>query len=211
MAAVGKNVTTNDLKSQMTGLILAGGLGRRMGGVDKGLQLYQSTPLVSRVLQRLKPQVASVMISANRHLDKYQALAPGFSVWADLFPDYAGPLAGILTGLTHCPTPYLLTVPCDAPHVPLDLVERLAEPLLHNASLDLSFASTQQTGHYEPQHGDQPLFCLLKTTLLHSLTLFLNQGGRAVYLWQAQQRAQRVFFADAHAFANINELPIHHS
>jgi molybdenum cofactor guanylyltransferase len=198
-------INSNDLKSKITGLILAGGLGRRMGGVDKGLQLYQNQPLISHVLQGLKPQVSSVIISANRHLNEYQTLAPGFSILADTLPDHAGPLAGVLTGLTHCPTPYLLTVPCDAPHLPLDLASRLAEPLLKNPTLDLSFASIQQTDEDASPRGDQPVFCLLKISLLQSLEVFLNQGGRAVYQWQAEQRSCRVFFADAHAFANFNE------
>ena len=115
----------------ITGLILAGGRGSRMGGVDKGLQGFRGQPLALHVLRRLQPQVGSVMISANRNLAAYEAF--GVPVWPDGLADHAGPLAGFLIGLEHCTTPWLLTVPCDSPRFPADLAGRasarpLAEP-----------------------------------------------------------------------------------
>ena len=108
----------------ITGLILAGGRGSRMGGVDKGLQNHLGMPLAMHALLRLGPQVGEIMINANRNLGAYEAM--GVPVWPDTLPDYAGPLAGFLAGLEHCETPYLVTVPCDSPLFPDDLVQRLA-------------------------------------------------------------------------------------
>jgi molybdenum cofactor guanylyltransferase len=184
----------------VTGLILAGGLGRRMGGLDKGLQSHEGMPLVLQVLQRLRPQVGTVLISANRNTGHYQALAPDALVLPDAVPGYLGPLAGVLTGLIHCASPYLMTVPCDAPHVPLDLAAHLLKPLRENPDFDLSFASTLQEGHDQ----DQPVFSVLRVRMRESLALYLERGGRAVHQWQAQQRGVRVAFADVRAFANIN-------
>ena len=110
--------------TQITGIILAGGRGSRMGGVDKGLQLFNGTTLIQHAIHRLQPQVGQLLINANRHLEMYQAL--GLPVLADDLADFAGPLAGFLVGLTHCQTPYLVTAPCDTPCFPTDLVDRLA-------------------------------------------------------------------------------------
>src|SRR5690349_8508914 len=114
-------------RDAITGLVLAGGRGARMGGLDKGLQSHRGTPLALHALLRLAPQVGEVMVNANRNLGAYEAM--GAAVWPDSIPDYAGPLAGFLTGLEHCETPYLVTVPCDSPCFPTDLVERLAAAL----------------------------------------------------------------------------------
>ena len=102
--------------SQITGLVLAGGRGSRMGGVDKGLQAYRGMPLAMHALLRLGPQVGEMMVNANRNLAAYESL--GVPVWPDALPDYPGPLAGFLTGLERCTTPFLATVPCDSPHFP---------------------------------------------------------------------------------------------
>ena len=101
-------------RTAITGLVLAGGRGSRMGGVDKGLQPYGGTPLAQRALMRLLPQVGQALLNANRNLDAYRSM--GAPVWPDEVPDYPGPLAGMLSGLAHCETPYLVTVPCDAPN-----------------------------------------------------------------------------------------------
>ena len=111
-------------KSDITGLILAGGRGSRMGGVDKGLQTHLGMPLAMHALLRLAPQVGEMMINANRNLGAYESM--GVPVWPDALPDYPGPLAGFLAGLEHCETPYLASVPCDSPLFPEDLVARLA-------------------------------------------------------------------------------------
>ena len=112
-------------RDQITGVILAGGRGSRMGGADKGLQPYRGVPLAMHALLRLAPQVGEVMINANRNLAAYESM--GAAVWPDALADYPGPLAGFLAGLEHCTTPYLVTVPCDSPHFPEDLVARLAQ------------------------------------------------------------------------------------
>ena len=126
---------------QITGLILAGGRGSRMGGVDKGLQNHHGMPLAMHALLRLAPQVGGVMVNANRNLGAYESL--GVPVWPDVLPDYPGPLAGLLTGLERCETPYLVTVPCDTPHFPADLVARLARALVE-ADAEIAMAAADR-------------------------------------------------------------------
>ena len=128
-------------RDEITGLILAGGRGARMGGVDKGLQNHLGTPLALHALLRLGPQVGEIMINANRNLGAYESM--GVPVWPDSLPDYAGPLAGFLTGLERCETPYLVTVPCDSPRFPLDLVERLADGL-ESQQAEIALAATRE-------------------------------------------------------------------
>ena len=123
-----------DHRGNITGLVLAGGRGSRMGGVDKGLQNYRGMALALHALLRLQPQVGTVMINANRNLGAYEAM--GVPVWPDAMPDYPGPLAGLLTGLERCETPYLVSVPCDTPNFPLDLVARLSAALVQRRCRD---------------------------------------------------------------------------
>ena len=182
---------------QITGLILAGGRGSRMGGVDKGLQNHQGSTLAMHALLRLGPQVGALMINANRNLAAYEAM--GAPVWPDALPDYAGPLAGFLAGLEHCETPYMVTVPCDSPLFPLDLVERLAQALeAHGA--EIAMAATRAGGLLQAQ----PVFCLMKTELMESLIRFTQGGQRKIDRWTAQHRCVEVAFDDALAFANAN-------
>jgi len=183
----------------ITGLILAGGRGSRMGGVDKGLQPHAGVPLALHALRRLAPQVGTVMINANRNLEAYAAF--GVPVWPDAVPDYAGPLAGFLAGLTHCDTPYLMTVPCDSPLFPDDLVQRLATALTE-ADAEIAMAATHEAGALQVQ----PVFCLLKTGLRESLLRFTQGGQRKIDKWTAQHRCVEVPFDDAHAFANANTV-----
>ncbi|SDO16341.1 molybdenum cofactor guanylyltransferase [Rhodoferax sp. OV413] len=193
-----------DLHS-ITGLVLAGGQGTRMGGLDKGLQSYRGQPLAQHALQRLQPQVGSLLLSANRHLDAYAAF--GVPVWPDADSDFAGPLAGLLAGLNHCTTPYLASVPCDAPLFPTDLVARLAAAR-SAADADIAMASAPDT------HGvqrTQPVFCLLRTSLQTNLAQFLAAGGRKVGLWTALHHTVLVPFADSAAFFNANTLAELHS
>ena len=180
----------------ITGLILAGGRGTRMGGVDKGLQHFHGQPLARHALERLRPQVDRLMLSANRHLDDYAAF--GVPVWPDADAEFAGPLAGMLAGLMHCTTPYLATVPCDAPLFPLDLVARLA-----NVQADIVVATAPDDSGVQRL---QPVFCLLRADLQGSLAAFLSAGGRKVGQWMAQHHCVPVAFADAQAFANANTL-----
>jgi molybdopterin-guanine dinucleotide biosynthesis protein A len=170
-----------------------------MGGVDKGLQLWQGEPLVQHALRRLQGQVGPLMISANRNLPAYAAT--GVAVWPDLEPGYAGPLAGLLAGLVHAQTAYVAAVPCDAPMLPLDLVARLADALCAS-SAEISVASTLEAGVWSPQ----PVFCLLRRELHASLSRALNDGQRKVGQWMATHRTVRVPFDDTRAFFNANTL-----
>ena len=189
-------------RAAITGIILAGGRGSRMGGVDKGLQLFNGTPLIQHAIDRLRPQVGQLLINANRHLAIYQAL--GLPVLVDDLADFAGPLAGFLVGLTHCQSPYLATVPCDTPCFPTDLIDRLAKALV-SADADIAMASSPDASGVLCH---QPVFCLLKRELLASLQAFTSDGGRKIGAWAAQHALVRVPFNLAHdrpdAFYNAN-------
>ena len=190
----------------ITAVILAGGRGSRMGGVDKGLQNFNGVPLALHTLLRLSPQVGDVMINANRNLAAYESF--GVPVWPDAtsMGDYAGPLAGFMTGLERCETPYLLTVPCDTPLFPHDLVARLADAL-EEQSADFAVASAPEE---DGQSRPQPVFCLMGTHMLESLHRFTQGGGRKIDAWTAQHKVAHVPFNlpgdDAKAFFNANTL-----
>lgn len=184
---------------QISGIILAGGRGTRMGTVDKGLQLFQGTPMVQQIVQRLAPQLGALMINANQNLDAYRVF--GLPVWPDVMPDFAGPLAGLQAGLSHCETDYLLCAPCDSPFLPDDLVARLYAGL-QEAQADLALAVTIHAG--KPQR--HPVFSLMKSSLLPQLTDFLQTGGRKMDAWLATLATIEVLFDDDAAFSNINTL-----
>ena len=186
-------------REEITGLILCGGRGTRMGGVDKGLQTFQGLPMAMHALLRLQSQVGTVLINANRNLAAYESM--GVPVWPDALPDYPGPLAGWLAGLEHCETPYLATVPCDTPGFPTDLVPRLAQALF-DGDAEMAIAATHEDG----QAQAQPVFCLMRTSLLESLVAFLHSGERKIMRWTAQHRSVQVVFDDASAFFNANTL-----
>ena len=162
----------------ITGLVLAGGRGSRMGGVDKGLQNFRGLPLALHTLMRLQMQTGNVMVNANRNLAAYEAF--GTPVWPDVLSDYAGPLAGFLTGLERCETQWLLTVPCDTPLFPLDLAQRLAAAAdAEGADIAMAAAPEEDgTGHTTVR--PQPVFCLLRVDLLESLVAFTQAGGRKI-------------------------------
>jgi molybdopterin-guanine dinucleotide biosynthesis protein A len=192
----------------ITGLILAGGRGSRMGGVDKGLQNFNGIPLALHTLMRLGPQVETVMINANRNLSAYESF--GASVWPDASADFAGPLSGFIVGLERAETPYVLTVPCDTPRLPLDLAQRLSVALVQE-NADIAMAAGQETNAQgETEVRTQPVFCLLRIDLLESLVKFTQAGGRKIDAWTAQRRTVVVPFDapsdDPHAFANVNTL-----
>lgn len=191
-------------KDDVTGVILAGGRGSRMGGVDKGLQNFRGMPMAMFTLLRLAPQVAELMINANRNLAAYESF--GVPVWPDALADYAGPLAGFLTGLEHCETEYLVTVPCDTPLFPQDLVARLAEALERDGA-DIAMASAREE---DGQQRAQPVFSLMRRDLMDSLVRFTQGGGRKIDAWTAQHRTVLVPFDregdDPAAFANANTL-----
>jgi molybdopterin-guanine dinucleotide biosynthesis protein A len=186
-------------QKEISGLILAGGRGTRMGGIDKGLQVHLGLPLAQHALERLSPQVGALMLNANRNLPTYQAM--GVPVWQDEMPEFPGPLAGMLAGLMHCDTPYLVTVPCDSPNFPTDLVARLARGLV-DASADLATAYTREAGELRAQ----PVFCLIRIELRDSLRAFIESGERKTGLFAARHRGTKVVFDDAAAFANANTL-----
>lgn len=193
--------------SAVTALILAGGRGSRMGGIDKGLQNFRGLPLALQTLMRLQMQSLppqEILINANRNLAAYESL--GAAVWPDTLDGFAGPLAGFLTGLERCETPLLLAVPCDTPLFPLDLIERLHAGMTDDQA-DLAVAAArEEDGQVRPQ----PVFCLMKVGLLDSLVAFTHKGGRKIDAWTAQHRCVVVPFdqpQDApQAFFNANTL-----
>jgi len=187
-------------RADVTGLILAGGRGSRMGGVDKGLQTHRGMPLALHALWRLQPQVGQIMINANRNLGAYESF--GVPVWPDALPDFAGPLAGFLAGLEHCETAWLVTVPCDTPDFPEDLVARLGAAALQ-ADAEIAMPTVREA---DGRWRTQPVFCLLRTPLLDSLVRFTHDGGRKIDAWTALHRTVEVPFDDARAFFNANTL-----
>jgi len=184
----------------ISGLVLAGGRGSRMGNVDKGLQPFGGATMVEQVLARLRAQVGPLAISANRNLDTYRAL--GVMVLPDELPDYPGPLAGLAAGLAQCATPFLLAVPCDSPFLPPDLAARLLAALLDNEA-DVAYAATQEPGMRVQPH---PVFCLVRAARLPELLAYLAEGGRRVDGWHRDLKSVEVLFDDSDAFRNINTL-----
>jgi molybdenum cofactor guanylyltransferase len=184
--------------ASITGLILAGGRGQRMGGVDKGLQAWRGLPLVDHALARLAPQVREVMISANRHAALYAARTA--RVLADASDDFPGPLAGILAGLRAAQTPWLAVVPCDSPQLPPDLVARLAQ------GIAAARGAVVQRDHGAAGLRLEPVCCLLSTALADDLARYLAEGGRKVEGWVSRHAAPVRFDGpdDAAAFANVN-------
>jgi molybdopterin-guanine dinucleotide biosynthesis protein A len=183
----------------ITGLILAGGRASRMGGVDKGLQNHRGLPLALHALLRLQPQVGELIINANRNLGAYESF--GVPVWPDVLTDFAGPLAGFMAGMEHATTPWLVSVPCDSPGFPDDLVERLAQAA-SDADAQIAMPVTLEDG----VRRTQPVFCLMQTQLLESLVAYTQGGGRKIDRWTAQHRVVEVPFDDARAFFNANTL-----
>jgi molybdopterin-guanine dinucleotide biosynthesis protein A len=183
---------------QITGLILAGGRAQRMGGIDKGLIPFHQKPLIEVTIQRLKTQVGSILINANRNITKYAVY--GYPVIMDETPDFSGPLAGFLMGLKNCKTPYLLTTPCDSPLFPKDLGAKLANELELN-DLDLVYASSKEA---DGKVWAQPVFCLMRATLQGSLNSFLSKGDLKIDRWFKELKSGTVIFDDTQAFANAN-------
>lgn len=207
----GKSTTAELITpDQITALILAGGRGSRMGGLDKGLQNFHGMPLALHTLTRLQMSggVGQIMVNANRNLAAYESL--GAPVWPDSLDDYAGPLAGFLVGLERCETPFLLTVPCDTPLFPLDLASRLAQ-VLSEQGADIAMVSAPELNDQgQWQLHSQPVFCLLRLGLLESLVHFTQQGGRKIGAWASKHHTILVPFDlpgdDRHAFCNVNSL-----
>ena len=181
-------------KPQITGVVLAGGLGRRMGGTDKGLQELRGQPMVYWVIERLAPQVDELLINANQNGERYAAF--GHRVVPDQIPGFAGPLAGLHAALATATHPLVATAPCDSPFLPADLISRLFSALTA-ADADLAVAKTFDQAH--------PVFCLCQRSVLPHLTEFLESGGRKVDRWYSTLNIVEVAFDDeADAFENIN-------
>jgi molybdenum cofactor guanylyltransferase len=182
------------MSEKITGVILAGGLGRRMGGIDKGLQELRGRPLTAWVVERLAPQVDELLINANQNPERYAAF--GHRVVPDEIPDFAGPLAGLHAALSAAAHPLVATVPCDSPFLPSDLISRLFAGLTATGA-DLAVARTFDQPH--------PVFCLCRRAVLPHLTEFLAAGGRKIDRWYATLKVIEVAFDDeADAFENIN-------
>ncbi|MBC8747698.1 MULTISPECIES: molybdenum cofactor guanylyltransferase MobA [Paraburkholderia] len=191
-------------REQITGLVLAGGRGTRMGGVDKGLQPLHGEALAAHVLRRLAPQTGPLMISANRHPHTYAALGLPYraTLVADTLPDFPGPLAGMLAGLRATGTAYLLSAPCDSPWLPADLAARLAHALDANDA-DIATVTTVDSRGETSLH---PVFALMRTAVADDLAAFLAAGERKVRAWYARHRTVEVVFTDERAFYNANSL-----
>ena len=182
----------------ITGLILAGGRAQRMGGIDKGLIPFHGKPLIESAIDRLQPQVGTILINANRSITKYSHY--GYPVLMDETPDFSGPLAGFSVGLKHCKTPYLLTSPCDSPLLPNDLAEKMGTELEKN-NLELVFASSKEN---DGKIWSQPVFCLMKSSLKDSLDVFLCNGDLKIDRWFKELRSGTVVFENPQVFANVN-------
>jgi molybdopterin-guanine dinucleotide biosynthesis protein A len=184
-------------RAQITGVVLAGGRGSRMGGADKGLQPYRGVALVRHALDRLASQVGALLINANRNLDAYAAF--GVPLCPDRLPDFAGPLAGWHAALGACTTPFLLTVPCDSPLFPLDLAARLGDALAESGKpIAMAAAPEGESAR------TQPVFCLMRCSVKPLLDAFLARGERKIDRFTAECGCVEVLFADAAAFVNAN-------
>lgn len=195
--------------AEITGLLLAGGMGTRMGGIDKGLINLNDAPLALYAMEALAVQTGKLIINANRNHDAYSQIGAKFAaiVIADTqsadWPSQAGPLAGFYTGLTHCTTPYLLTCPCDTPHIPPNLAHKLSLGLVE-ANADVAMACQKDE---EGSLQRESVFCLMKSNLANSLYNYLHSGGRKVAQWIESQNHVLVSFdttAQNNAFANVN-------
>ena len=182
------------IKDAISGVILAGGQGRRMGGVDKGLKRLRDKPMVQWVMERFAPQVDELLVNANQNIDAYAAF--GFRVIPDEIGGFAGPLAGLHRALSEARHDLIATAPCDSPFLPHDLVQRLYTALVEQ-NAELAVART----------GDQPhpVFCLCHKRVLPGLTAFLEGGGRKIDAWYSVLSVAQVAFDDeVDAFSNIN-------
>jgi molybdenum cofactor guanylyltransferase len=187
-------MTTSSREHRITGVLLAGGQGSRMGGVDKGLVTLKGRPMAEWVIERLRPQVDEVIINANQNIDRYAGF--GHPVFPDEIEGFAGPLAGLHAALSRAAHPLVVTVPCDSPFLPADLVSRLYDGLI-NGEADLAVAKTFEQAH--------PVFCICRREVLPHLTHFLASGGRKIDRWYETLKVVSVQFDDQEAaFRNIN-------
>ena len=182
----------------ITGLILAGGRAQRMGGIDKGLIPFHDKPLIEFAIARLKPQVQTLVINANRNITQYASY--GYPVIMDETLDFSGPLAGYSVGLKACKTPYLLTSPCDSPLLPSNLAELLSAEM-DRGDFQLVYASSKEANG---KLWAQPVFCLMRSDLQDVLLSFLQKGDLKIDRWFKELRSSTVIFDDPQVFANVN-------
>ncbi|MGA0004610.1 MAG: molybdenum cofactor guanylyltransferase MobA [Burkholderiaceae bacterium] len=188
------------MANQVTGLILSGGRGSRMGGVDKGLERFNGEPMAARAMMRLMPQVEEVVINANRNIGTYDSF--GVTVLMDALEDFQGPLAGMLAGLSYVETTYLQAVPCDVPNFPTDLVSKLLNAL-KDANASVAMPVTQGPDGRRQVH---PVFLLMRADVHDSLLNFLTSGGRKIDRWTDSLGAVEVEFPQDSDFFNVNTL-----
>ena len=185
---------TSQKKKNITGVILAGGLARRMGRIDKGLILIHGKPLIEFIIEAVKPQVDTLIINANRNKEIYEKY--GHAVISDSYGDYQGPLAGMSSCMAVVDSEYILTVPCDSPFIPSNLGDRLYRQL-KKGHADISVATNGRR--------IQPVFALINVKLRDSLLAFLDRGERRMDKWYSEQKMIKTDFSDEkQTFVNIN-------
>jgi molybdenum cofactor guanylyltransferase len=186
---------TNAIPSNdITAVILAGGKARRMDGQDKGLITLHGRPMIDYIIHALQPQAGNILINANRNAEQYAAF--GLPVIADMLGDYFGPLVGMASGMNATDKTFIVTAPCDSPFIPDNLVEMLYRALAENEA-DICVAHDGERM--------QPVFALLRCSLLPSLLTYLDEGGRKIDTWYGQQRlALADFSTSAETFLNLN-------
>ena len=178
----------------ITGLILAGGLARRMGGTDKGLVVLEGRPMISYIIDALRPQVDSILINANRNISTYEEY--GHDVISDELEGFHGPLAGMASGLRHCKTDYIATVPCDGPMLPYNYADILMQAATKaNSPISVGFDGNRL----------QPVYALIHRDLLNDLNSYLGAGERKIDRWyDKHQFAKADFSSSVEMFTNIN-------
>jgi molybdopterin-guanine dinucleotide biosynthesis protein A len=178
----------------ITGVILAGGRGRRVAGKDKGLVEFQGRPLIEHVIEAILPQVNGLIINANRNLPDYGRY--GYPLVSDVLPDYQGPLAGMLTGLQNASTGCVMFVPCDTPALPANLVQRMSGAMA-SLNVDVCIPNDGERNH--------AAIALMKRSLQGSLQDYLESGGRKAEDWVLAQKYSAVDFSDCPgSFRNLN-------
>ena len=186
--------------NNLTAIILAGGHGSRMGGLDKGLVPFDNNPLISYAINAVVPHVSEIMISANRSISKYEHF--GYKVIKDEMVGGLGPLAGIYTGLLNCKTEYLISIPCDTPFLPDNLTTNLINSV-YETNCNGAIPYTKLKNEKKLFH---PTVMLLRTELKKSLADYLNNGGRKIKLWTDTENFCEVFFDNEKHFENLNTL-----
>lgn len=183
-------------QTKVNGVVLAGGLARRMGGQDKGLVDYNSRAMIEYALEALSPVVKEVYINANRHLEQYRQF--GYAVISDQTETFDGPLAGVLSAMLQSDAEILLVIPCDSPLVQSSHLQKMLESR-NNADADIAVAFDGKRLH--------PVFLALKRSLAPSLQEFLSSGQRKIDLWLEQHHVIRVDFSETpQIFLNVNTL-----